>query len=135
MLFYQRNVNMATISHKGHAANKKKALQAKTKRCKQKGNAANKKTRTAELLLKSLLNFTIFSAPFRRSSSAPIDGNTLSSNVDPRITFSYSSFNLIRPICMVTSLSLFSFFAFFTDLLLTNLELHSFSFFLYTRQR
>ena len=85
--------------------------------------------------LKSLLNFTIFSAPFRRSSSAPIDGNTLSGNVDPRITFSSSSFNLIRPICMVTSLSLFSFFAFFPDLLLINLELRSFPFFLYTRQR
>ena len=79
--------------------------------------------------LKSLLNFTIFSAPFRRSSSAPIDGNTLSGNVDPRITFSSSSFNLIRPICMVTSLSLFSFFAFFPDLLLINLEFRFFPFF------
>ena len=91
--------------------------------------------RSQKVALKSLLNFTIFSAPFRRSSSAPIDGNTLSSNVDPRITSSSSSFNLIRPICMVTSLSLFSFFAFFPDLLLTNLELRSFPFFLYTRQR
>ena len=48
--------------------------------------------------LRSLLNFTIFSAPFLRSSSAPIDGKTLSGNDDPRITFSSPSFNLIKPI-------------------------------------
>ena len=43
------------------------------------------------------------------------------------IAFNCPSFNLIRPICIVTSFSLFSFFTFFTDLL-TNLELRSFLF-------
>ena len=40
---FSRFIQITTMAHKGHTANKKRSLQTKNDRCKQKRNAANKK--------------------------------------------------------------------------------------------